>query len=764
MRSASPSSVSAPQWPNNSAATRVGSADGRPAQWTGSTGSSRSFAKVSTLGALDASSTQPSSHLAPSWSSSPRTAVLAGSASRSWSQSSQGRRVEPLSPWVSQASVPTSALQANQPSEKDSGTASPHPQTSRRAPSHTYLQAVGAGQNGGMKPSSLPDGHYEAQMANLRNSLLQHIQSVQKEITRLQLERQRAQTQGTSPAVSERQQSANVLQTNGQVATAAPAIAVALCSPQSTSRGVSSERERSGGDSSGYRWRRQHQIRRDSNAMGSGQAPSSVGSKDRLPPEVSCQPPTNEYVNAVTKVQRFWRRETGRRRRRTDALPSSAAAPRQSRGAASRSSGRDSYRESSWGRRSSRLLGRDGRPFVAIHHAACRIQRAWRVSRWRRRFLDFAEREIGWVGTLDWLQHHNLLYGTELADPEDVRWWMTQRQGAPLDREVDPWGCTKLRDHLNKMWYGRSVEEVSPEEAHARAQAEYLEVQYLKAQYLEAAERDQRYEQRFDEVYLRGGEQLHSGREAYLLYESGGSQAWGKEAVLGHGRSAPAAVDSHGRSYSQGLAMTTLRSPASTDRALDIRSASLAGAIGGAVGSSRVSATGVAKATSLSPRRAATQLATPDGEMSSRRSQALAAPPPSMHASYQASPPQTHRAPRTAHSPVNAVSSALPATALAATAIGTSSANGNSPTPVGGSVSASLRPRSPVAAQRVQGTVQPQGRLSLTGNAGVPARAVSSVHRQSPGLGRALSGSPPPSLLARASGAGSHGAAATTRK
>lgn len=306
VRSASPSSVSAPQWPNNSAATRVGSADGRPAQWTGSTGSSRSFAKVSTLGALDASSTQPSSHLAPSWSSSPRTAVLAGSASRSWSQSSQGRRVEPLSPWVSQASVPTSALQANQPSEKDSGTASPHPQTSRRAPSHTYLQAVGAGQNGGMKPSSLPDGHYEAQMANLRNSLLQHIQSVQKEITRLQLERQRAQTQGTSPAVSERQQSANVLQTNGQVATAAPAIAVALCSPQSTSRGVSSERERSGGDSSGYRWRRQHQIRRDSNAMGSGQAPSSVGSKDRLPPEVSCQPPTNEYVNAVTKVQRFW--------------------------------------------------------------------------------------------------------------------------------------------------------------------------------------------------------------------------------------------------------------------------------------------------------------------------------------------------------------------------------------------------------------------------------------------------------------------------
>jgi len=36
---------------------------------------------------------------------------------------------------------------------------------------------------------------------------------------------------------------------------------------------------------------------------------------------------------------------------------------------------------------------------------------------------------------------------------------MQQRSGAPLDREVDPWGSTKLRKHLNQMWYGRSEEE-----------------------------------------------------------------------------------------------------------------------------------------------------------------------------------------------------------------------------------------------------------------------------------------------------------------
>eukprot|EP00913_Durusdinium_trenchii_P004922 g4569.t1 len=32
-------------------------------------------------------------------------------------------------------------------------------------------------------------------------------------------------------------------------------------------------------------------------------------------------------------------------------------------------------------------------------------------------------------------------------------WWSEQRAAAPLDREVDPWGALKLREHLDKMCY-----------------------------------------------------------------------------------------------------------------------------------------------------------------------------------------------------------------------------------------------------------------------------------------------------------------------
>merc|ERR1719261_1674736 len=79
----------------------------------------------------------------------------------------------------------------------------PRPQTSRRAPSFTQLQTataapatVHAHTNGSTKPVQ-PEIQDEAQMNNLRHSLLQHIQSVQREIARLQLERRRTQ-QGTA--------------------------------------------------------------------------------------------------------------------------------------------------------------------------------------------------------------------------------------------------------------------------------------------------------------------------------------------------------------------------------------------------------------------------------------------------------------------------------------------------------------------------------------------------------------------------------------
>lgn len=88
------------------------------------------------------------------------------------------------------------------------------------------------------------------------------------------------------------------------------------------------------------------------------------------------------------------------------------------------------------------------------HFAAGRIQRAWKISRWRRVFTADCKRDLGWLGSLDWLQRHNMLYGTELAETEDLEWWYQQQSGAPLDYEVDPWGCRKLREHLNRMWFG----------------------------------------------------------------------------------------------------------------------------------------------------------------------------------------------------------------------------------------------------------------------------------------------------------------------
>ncbi|CAJ1409313.1 unnamed protein product [Effrenium voratum] len=89
---------------------------------------------------------------------------------------------------------------------------------------------------------------------------------------------------------------------------------------------------------------------------------------------------------------------------------------------------------------------------ACTHHAACRIQRAWRISQWRRSFVDFSRHQIGWLGSLSWLRRHHFLYGNELADSEDVRWWLKQRQEAPLDRQVDPWGFYMLQEHLSRSW------------------------------------------------------------------------------------------------------------------------------------------------------------------------------------------------------------------------------------------------------------------------------------------------------------------------
>lgn len=78
--------------------------------------------------------------------------------------------------------------------------------------------------------------------------------------------------------------------------------------------------------------------------------------------------------------------------------------------------------------------------------------------------MSYSEQEVGWVGSLAWLQQRNMLYGTELADQDDCRQWEVNRAQAPLDREVDPWGFERLRAHLHRMWWGRDPEEMDQNE------------------------------------------------------------------------------------------------------------------------------------------------------------------------------------------------------------------------------------------------------------------------------------------------------------
>lgn len=86
------------------------------------------------------------------------------------------------------------------------------------------------------------------------------------------------------------------------------------------------------------------------------------------------------------------------------------------------------------------------------HYAAYRIQRVWRLYKWRKLFVHFSEYNVGWLGTIDWLKRHNFLYGTELAEPCDSAYWAQRKSEAPLDREVDPWGCGKMQEHMARMW------------------------------------------------------------------------------------------------------------------------------------------------------------------------------------------------------------------------------------------------------------------------------------------------------------------------
>lgn len=722
-----------------------------------------------------------------SWTLPRATAATQGSQTRSWSQCSQGRRAEALGCRSPNGQV----LQKMPGPERESP--GPRPQTSRRAPSFTHLQAAGVAQapqatenkppylqaaavpqaqsNGSTKvpPSGgmQQEVQDEAQMNNLRHSLLQHIQSVQREIARLQYERRRTQqglsdSKGQSSAPEQAQLASSapkvlpvgaspmLVPTNSapQGTTSASAMVTPLtqlssqtgrlqqppiCSPQSSTRGFSCERSTSDRSSSD-RWRQiPGPARREAQPAGSLQGslqapvapvsqaasatipmlsggsvvissslqtPLRAMSPSRLDGPVRAASPLHGKSPAARSLPRATKQDISPTRTSLGVTRSPQSVMRSSRvdthvAAAALHIQRSWRRHVKKTRRRSRREPKR-RKFLAVHLAATRIQRAWKLHLWRRKFVDYSQRENGWVGSLEWLQKHNLLYGTELADAEDVKWWLQQRATAPLDREVDPWGSERLLEHLNRMWYGGRAVEIMQQQQKQRQREQ------------------QELEQRTEDIF-----------SAFAAFPQESSSQAHETGTWTNAKSvlrAPAAA--------AGVA-SSLRALPSAERSPGGRQVSVAS-----------QKEGLRTGASLSPRLEAasgppwitnggtpTAPLGPDSLAARLKGAVLGAPPPSMHGyqrSYRVashSPPQTHRAAR--------------ATVPATPTLGLSS----------------LRPRSPV--QSISGTTPSSSRLSLPSSSSMQTRSLGTVQgavpvqRHSSSMNRALSGSPPPSVVGR---------------
>lgn len=749
-----------------------------------------------------------------SWSfSRPATSVQGGSQVRSWSQSSQGRRHEALAGLG--AGAPTTA----KPVEREAAR-SPRPQTSRRALSYTQLQmASSIGQtNGASKgPVVQPESTDEAQMNSLRHSLLQHIQSVQKEISRLQVERQRNQ-QGFSESRGQRLQldgsdisgttranpggdcvspsgvsstatsllltasptptrtgtAATVLahpsQSNGQIRQPA------LRSPQAATRGFSCERL--SGEQTSDIWRQPVSLlQRDHQAVSSLQgsllAPAAaltssasvsvpVVSSNRLTSKFSSgsvalripdrsdgqvrgvsptkfealslgegprrgpSPPRLAVVRGASADRNITRTSLGK--------PATLVAVRADRSPVGDSAAVDGGGASEATGNSAEIVtplvatvakaeeverggnAGDKRPFgkfthPGVHLAATRIQRAWKLQSWRRKFVTYSERQCSWVGSLEWLQQHNLLYGTELASAEDVKWWLEQRATAPLDREVDPWGSERLLEHLSRMWYGsRTVEADHQQQLQQQQQLEQQRKQ-AAARLSHRSERDSLPRQEWNRVEQRS-------EDIFKAFA----------AVPQQSSTQPLESTSYNGAKTRGHVVPMLSSGAS--HTLPLRALPS----GGSGGSRQVSMTSPSRngkdslrtVSALSPRTEGISSGTPgapNGDALAARLKGAvvlgAPPPPSMHGysrSYRVashSPPQTHRTTR----------ATVPATPMLN--------------------SVSRRPMSPVQ------TGPASGRLSLPHSSSLQMqnRSLGAVQHPSSSMNRALSGSPPPSVV-----------------
>jgi len=517
---------------------------------------------------------------------------------RSWSQSRQAVRTDALSPRVPPSQAAAQPTQATTDKPINGLHGSPRQQTiTQRATSLSYL-GPGTIPAGSSCPAgtagvantvgsaiAMPMQQYDSvQAVHVRDSLLQHIQSVQKEITRLQTERERNQRNST---------------------------VMMACSPRLSLRACLQSPERV---CHSFAWAP------DSNEA--GKEPSSIlggtRTSSRLEPTTaattektvgstrSTSPaavvPSSLQVAAATKIQRRWRRgvAVGSGTERCSVQEHVHGTPRRNK--------------------TVRCVKGDKpqQKFVAFHYAASRIQRVWKLNRWRRQFVSFSAHTVGWVGSLEWLQQRNMLYGTELADQEDVRWWKQNRATAPLDREVDPWGCTKLRDHLNRMWYGMSTEEL---------QARFEEVE-REQQQLEQQERER-------EDHCGVGT---TSQDGITLHEAGQPQ---RASSSGACQGRPVLLTSYAQQWTASSCNlgvpSSIRSSPRTERAATAHKSV------GLVGASFADAS---KAVSLSPRRESRWLKS-DVPASQHQGRCLvrtagAAPPP-----VQAfcSPQQTHRVP-----------------------------------------------------------------------------------------------------------------------
>jgi len=584
----------------------------------------------------------------------------------------------------------------------------------------------------------LHDNHDEGQVSSLRNSLLQHIQSVQREISRLQLERQRAQHCHQDRLQHGSEQPAVPGGSPPQTAIAvAPSL---LCSPQGSSRGFSCERERSSDQ-----WRRQSgrraiqvqsssQLHLSNGAL--AQPASCIGAKANVRPTLSpirSAVTSNINTSAATeaKLDCFKTEVTGIT---TLHAAGPCAAHGRSSATVKKTSAVDAARiiQRSW-RKLSQKAGKpkatasasvsrclvsghtqaqspprvNERPLTrrssaAMHWAAGRIQRAWKIHRWRRQFVKFSERQVGWVGSLEWLQIHNLLYGTELADSEDVRWWLQQRATAPLDREVDPWGSDRLLEHLNRMWYGARSAEPHPEPQPKQREAHERVIQ----------SHGQRRDDSFTTVAAAPQDattqRLGAGPTSFLVENKQTGQT-GRDRSAIH-------VAPEVRHRHIAASASSLRTLPSAELLVGQRQVSAASSAAPAI-----------KATSLSPRHDIVTWSHSDIN-SRHKGVMLGAPPPASSHSYQRaqnyrvsshSPPQTHRAPR-ASVPTNPIPGLVP-----------------------------KRPCSPMQTTRIHNTSSPSNRSSLPSNSSMQTWSVGSVQRPSSSMNRALSGSPPPSVVGR---------------